>query len=232
MGADACYDGPMRISANGGGRAALFAILLLAAAAVAASALLPVQSTLTTLGMRLRGGPGGIALFGALYVAGAMAFVPASVLSLAAGLIFGATGIALAWLAMMVAAILSLWLGRALLAGPARRLIARQRLARAVADVIDEEGWRMVLLVRVSGIVPFGLQNYIFGATRIGAASYMAATAVGVLPSILVYGGVGAFGNVVATHAPTAALFAIAVAAGLALVIVAGRKVRARLRAA
>jgi uncharacterized membrane protein YdjX (TVP38/TMEM64 family) len=70
-----------------------------------------------------------------------------------------------------------------------------------VAEVIDEEGWRMVLLVRVSGIVPFGLQNYIFGVTRLAFLPYLLATSVGVLPSILLYGGLGAVGNVAADGA-------------------------------
>jgi len=102
-----------------------------------------------------------------------------------------------------------------------------------VAAVIDEEGWRMVLLVRISGIVPFGLQNYSFGVTQIPFGPYLLATSVGVLPSILLYAGVGAIGNTAVDEgrhsALRMALLTAAVLAGVALIVITARKVRRRL---
>lgn len=205
------------------------------AALVAAFAVLPVQRWAVTLGTTLQMlGPAGALAFWACYVVAAMALVPASALSLAAGLIFGPWGIALAWLAMMAAAALAYPLARRFVAERVRRLLATRRDLRAVAEVIDEEGWRAVLLVRVSGIVPFGVQNYVLGATRIGFRPYLAATAIGILPSILVYAGAGALAP--AAFEPGSGQpirfvgLAVAALAGLVLVAVTLRKVRARLR--
>lgn len=93
----------------------------------------------------------------------------------------------------------------------------------------------MVLLVRVSGFVPFGLQNYALGATRVAFRPYLLATALGVLPSILVYASVGAFGQATLRGGDVRVwqkvLLALGALASLTLVVMAARKVRSRLRA-
>ena len=206
--------------------------LALVACAGASTFLLPLQDWLGALGATLQGfGLLGALLFAAIYVAAAMALVPASALSLAAGLLYGPAGIALAWASMMVVAAISFPLSRRLLAGRVRPFVEARRRLRVVADIIDQEGWRMVLLVRVSGIIPFGLQNYVLGVTRIGLAPYLAATSIGVLPSILLYAGAGAFGNAAATgdQPLRVAVLALAAAAAFTLIVVTVRKVRARL---
>ena len=207
---------------------------LIAGFALAAATVLPVQSWVVGVASRLHGwGVGGALIFTAIYAAGAMALVPASAFSLAAGLIYGGWGILISWLAMMGVAATSFPLARRFLASRVRGVVDRRRLLRTVATVIDEEGWRMVLLVRISGIVPFGLQNYSFGLTQIRFWPYLLATSVGVLPSILLYAGVGAIGNSAADETGhngfRLALFTAAVLAGVAVIVITARKVRKRL---
>jgi len=217
---------PQKLIAAGG--------ILIGAFAIAASTVLPVHAWVVGLAANLQGlGVGGAVLFAAIYVVGAMALIPASAFSLAAGLIYGIWGILLAWLAMMAVAATSFPLARRLLTGRVRGVVERKRLLRTVAAVIDEEGWRMVLLVRISGIVPFGLQNYSFGVTQIPFGPYLLATSVGVLPSILLYAGVGAIGNTAVDESRYSglrvALLTAAVLAGVALIVITARKVRRRL---
>ena len=200
----------------------------------AALSLLPIQDWLLSAGGGLRSfGVLGVALFGAVYVCGAMLLVPASALSLASGLLYGPFGIVLSWAAMMVAATISFWLARYRLKMPVRGFMEKRPRLRAVADVIDEEGWRMVLLVRVSGFIPFGLQNYLLGATNIPFAPFLFASSLGFLPSILVYAGAGAVGSAAVGEAGgrplQIALLALAILAGLSLVGITARKVRSRL---
>jgi len=207
--------------------------VLLVVLAVAGSTVLPVQTWVMELATRLQAhGVAGAVLFGLIYIIGAMALVPASAFSLAAGLIYGFSGMALAWLAMMAVAATSFPLARRLLSARVDGFVQKRRLLGIVTEVINEEGWRMVLLVRVSGIVPFGLQNYIFGVTRIAFGPYLLATSVGVLPSILLYAGVGALANAAAAFSGghlRIALLAVAVMAGIAVITITARKVRARL---
>src|SRR3954452_9591320 len=118
--------------------------------AVAGSAVLPVSSWVTELAERLHGyGAVGALMFVLIYIVGAMALVPASAFSLAAGLLYGVWGILISWLAMMVVAGTSFPLARRFLTARVESVVSRRRLLRTVIGVINDEGWRMVLLVRV-----------------------------------------------------------------------------------
>jgi uncharacterized membrane protein YdjX (TVP38/TMEM64 family) len=187
------------------------------------------------LAMRVQGyGVTGVVLFTTMYVASILLFVPASTFSLAAGLLYGAWGIPLAWFAMMMAALIAFPLARGVLAGRVEELLADRPRLRVVADAINEEGWRMVLLVRVSGIVPFGLQNYLLGVTHIRFIPYLLATTVGVLPSILLYAGIGAFGQASIDGSEFGflklAVLALSVIAALVLVVITARRIRLKLQ--
>lgn len=90
----------------------------------------------------------------------------------------------------------------------------------------------MILLVRLSGIVPFGIQNYAFGVTHVPFLQFAAATAVGVLPSVAISAGLGAFGgSVLGESASTIQIVgaAVAILAGVAVVLLTVRKVREKL---
>jgi uncharacterized membrane protein YdjX (TVP38/TMEM64 family) len=176
----------------------------------------------------------GVSLFLGMYVAGTMVLVPAWTFSLAAGLLYGVWGIPLSWAAMMAGAGIAFPLARGVLAGPVQRAIRQKPRLRLVADVIDQEGWRMVLLIRVSGIVPFGLQNYVLGVTRIDFLPFLLASAIGVLPSILLYAGAGAFGQATFSAPETTSLktavLALSALAAVALVLVTARRIREKLK--
>lgn len=230
-------DGGMRIHAVSYRKTLSIAVAAtLVATLGTALAVLPVQNWLLALGERLHSLEPtlGLTVFAAIYIVCSMALVPASTLSLAAGLLFGPFGIVLSWVAMVVVAAISFPLARRVLAGPVRRYVDERPRVRQVVEVIDEGGWRMVLLIRVSGIIPFGLQNYVLGTTRISFVPYLLASSVGCLPSILVYAGSGAFGSAALGQTGTPplrfALLGVAVLAGLTLVVVTGRKVRSRMR--
>lgn len=211
------------------------AVTVAIAVAVALS-MLPVQSWLIALGERLHafGAVTALIAFGTIYVICAMALVPASALSLVAGLLFGLSGIVLSWIAMVVVAGISFPLARRALARPVRQYLNQRPRVRTVGEVIDEGGWRMVLLIRVSGLIPFGLQNYVLGTTKVAFAPYLLASSVGFLPSILVYGGSGAFGKAAIGYAGSGplclALLGLAVLASLTLIVVTARKIRSRLQ--
>ena len=201
---------------------------------IGAIMMLPLASWLTTLTTILHGtGLFGAALFVAVYVIGVTLFVPAWMFSIAAGLLYGAWGILLSWCAMMVAACVGFVLVRGAVAGPVRTLVDRRPRIRIVADSIDQEGWRMVLLVRVSGIVPFGVQNLVFGITRVRFLPYALATTVGVLPGVLLHAGAGALGQATLAgpeSSPlTLAVFGLSALAAFALVFITARRVRGRL---
>jgi uncharacterized membrane protein YdjX (TVP38/TMEM64 family) len=129
----------------------------------------------------------GAAIFVLAYAAAVVAFVPASILTLAAGAIFG-----LGWgtLYVLVAATLGSALGFLVSRYVARglvetRLAGDPRLA-LIDRAIGAEGRKIVLLLRLSPVFPFSLLNYALGLTRVRFADYLLAS-VGMLPGTLLY---------------------------------------------
>ena len=66
---------------------------------------------------------------------------------------------------------------------------------KAVNRSLSKEGWKVVALARLSPLVPFGLQNYLFGTTKVRLQAYAAASALGILPGTIVAVFLGATGR-------------------------------------
>lgn len=62
---------------------------------------------------------------------------------------------------------------------------------KAMDKAIAKEGFKVILLLRLSPIFPFALSNYLYGVTSVDFLEYMVATLIGFFPGTLayVYGG-------------------------------------------
>lgn len=62
---------------------------------------------------------------------------------------------------------------------------------RAVDKAIGKEGFKIILLLRLSPIFPFALSNYFYGVTSVDFFEFMGSTLLGFFPGTLayVYGG-------------------------------------------
>ena len=121
------------------------------------------------------------------YVAATIAFVPGSVLSLAAGSVFGLErGVVYVFIAATLGASLAFLLSRYL----ARELIEKKLKEKPKFSAIDKavgrEGLKVVLLLRLSPLFPFNLTNYALGLTNVRFVDYFVAS-IGMLPGTLVY---------------------------------------------
>jgi uncharacterized membrane protein YdjX (TVP38/TMEM64 family) len=141
---------------------------------------------------------GGV-VFALIYVAAAMLFVPGSVLTIAAGVVFG-----LGWGTLVVSVASTATAAAAFLIA---RYVARARveeLARrhekfgAIDRAIREKGWKVVALLRLSPVVPFSLSNYLYGLTAVGFWPYLLASWVAMLPGTVLYVSLGAAGRAAA----------------------------------
>lgn len=134
-----------------------------------------------------RNGMAGALLFVLGYVAATVAFVPGSLLTIAAGAIFGlGKGTALVFVAATLGAsaafLVSRYLARPLVE---RRLAGNERFA-AIDRAIGHEGRKIVFLLRLSPVFPFNLLNYALGLTKVRFRDYVIASA-GMLPATLLY---------------------------------------------
>jgi uncharacterized membrane protein YdjX (TVP38/TMEM64 family) len=125
--------------------------------------------------------------FVAGYAIAAVAFVPGSLLTLAAGAIFGVgKGTALVLLAATLGASAAFLVSRYLVRGFVERRLAGNERFAAIDRAIGSEGRKIVFLLRLSPVFPFNLLNYALGLTRVRFADYVVAS-IGMLPGTLLY---------------------------------------------
>jgi len=133
-------------------------------------------------------GPAGALLYALAYVVATVLFLPGSALTLGAGFAWGlAGGMAVVVPASVAGAVLAFLLGRTVLREPIARRVASDARFAAVDRAIGEEGFRLVLLLRLSPVVPFNLLNYALGLTRVRLRDYLLASVVGMFPGTLLY---------------------------------------------
>jgi uncharacterized membrane protein YdjX (TVP38/TMEM64 family) len=129
---------------------------------------------------------GGLA-FIVIYVVAAVAFLPGSILTLGAGVVFGVfLGTVYVFIGATLGAITAFGVGRYLARGWISRKIADNQKFMAIDKAVAEEGFKIVLLTRLSPIFPFNLLNYAFGVTGVRFKDYAIAS-VGMLPGTVMY---------------------------------------------
>jgi uncharacterized membrane protein YdjX (TVP38/TMEM64 family) len=114
-------------------------------------------------------------------------FVPGSVLTLAAGALFGiAGGTVVAFLGATAGACLAFVIARYFARGAVERMVARDPRFAAVDRAIGRGGFRIAFLLRLSPVFPFVALNYGLGLSSIRFLDYLAAS-IGMLPGTLLY---------------------------------------------
>jgi uncharacterized membrane protein YdjX (TVP38/TMEM64 family) len=112
--------------------------------------------------------------------------VPGVPLIVAAGVLFGTLlGSVLSWLGAVLGATIGYWIARTVGHDVVSRWVKRyQRVDAAVADARHFSG---MLRLRLIPVFPLGTVNFIGGLARARFGVFLAATAVGILPSIVIY---------------------------------------------
>jgi uncharacterized membrane protein YdjX (TVP38/TMEM64 family) len=180
----------------------------IAAIAIAAFTV-PIAAWTMALAEGIRGaGAIGVGAYVLAYVAATIAGIPGSILTLAAGFAYGPVwGLAVASPASVAGATAAFLLGRTVLRDWAVRATSDSPRARAMAAAVEREGFKIVLLLRLSPVVPFNALNYVLSLTNVRAGTYVIASAIGMLPATALYVYLGSL-------APTAAQLSTAGQAG------------------
>ena len=64
--------------------------------------------------------------------------------------------------------------------------MSRRPKYQAIDRAVTKEGWQVVVLLRLSPIIPFNVQNYALGVTSIPFWHYLGATLIGIIPGIAI----------------------------------------------
>ena len=115
-------------------------------------------------------------------------FLPGSVAMMIGGFLFGfLPGFAFAAIAIPLGAQCAFEFGRWVARPWVKKSVAGNHRMRAVEAALQEQAFIIVVLTRLSLIIPFNLLNYAYGATSVRASVHWLATAIGMLPAVALY---------------------------------------------
>ena len=121
------------------------------------------------------------------YAAATVAFVPGSILTLAAGAIFGlGKGTALVFIGATLGSTLAFLVARYLARGAIERRLEDQPRFSAIDRAVGRQGLKIVFLMRLSPVFPYNLLNYALGLTRVRLLDYLLAC-FGMIPGTFLY---------------------------------------------
>jgi uncharacterized membrane protein YdjX (TVP38/TMEM64 family) len=134
-----------------------------------------------------------------IYVIATVAFLPGSVLTLGAGVLFGVIkGSVYVFIGATLGATLAFLVGRYLARGWISEKIAGNQKFQAIDQAVGREGLKIVLLTRLSPIFPFNLLNYGLGVTGVSLKDYVLGS-VGMIPGTIMYVYIGSLAGSIAT---------------------------------
>lgn len=134
----------------------------------------------------------GMLVVGLAYMPASVFLLPASLLTLSAGFLFGLwKGVLVAMLGNTAGAAAAFLVGRAVVHDWVQRRIGRKPAFRATADAIAGDGFKVVVLVRLSPLFPANVMNYVLSITKVCFRRYVLGTLVGMLPGTVLFVYVG-----------------------------------------
>jgi uncharacterized membrane protein YdjX (TVP38/TMEM64 family) len=213
---------------------------MLAGAGIALWSYLPSElAVVATWPERARAlGVGGPLAMAAICIPSAVLMVPASWITLLGSFTFGISrSLVPLSVGHLLGSCAAFLVGRYLARSWVERQLAGNARLAAIDRAVAEQGFKIVLLSRLSPLLPFGVLSYSFGLTNISFRRYALATWLGMSPGTLLYVYLGAAakevgdvfsGRAVDGGAPRV-LFFVGLAATLAVTIVITRIANAAL---
>jgi uncharacterized membrane protein YdjX (TVP38/TMEM64 family) len=161
---------------------------------------------------------------------GAMLFVPRALLCLVGGFLFGWIALPVVLVAGTAGAALACLVARTLIRPKLVRLVDRRPTCRALLAAVDQEGWRVVGLLRLAGPLPCSAQSYVLGLTGIPIATVAATSFFAAIPQMALFVYLGSLGEAILRDGSPPPLHAALLVAGVVsvtvLVTLVGRRAR------
>lgn len=132
-------------------------------------------------------GTAGIGAFILLYIVATVAFAPGFILTLGAGFVFGVLqGSIYVFIGATLGATAAFLVGRYIARGWISKKIENNTKFASIDRAVGREGFKIVLLTRLSPVFPFNLLNYAMGLTSVSLKDYFFAS-IGMLPGTIMY---------------------------------------------
>lgn len=181
----------------------LLLLLLQPSEALALPDIVPlVESTVSSAGLL------GPVVFIIIYAVAAVLFVPASVLTVSAGFLFGPwLGSAIVSIAATTGAGLAFLIGRYFARSYVESKIQKNDKFVAIDKAIASQGAKVVFLMRLSPLFPYSLINYSLGVTKVPFTEYIVASWIGMLPGTFAYVILGSAGKAAVAAGGTSSTF-------------------------
>lgn len=157
--------------------------------AVATVAVLPVEDSVVAAARWIRtAGPLGAVAYVGLYVAATVFLAPGSLLTVAAGFAYGLPlGVLLASPTSVLAATTAFVLGRTIARPWVERRLASAPRVEAIRRAVGRGGLRVVVLMRLSPLLPFNLLNYALAVSPVRMRDYVVGSFLGMLPGTVLF---------------------------------------------
>ncbi|HBG27930.1 MAG TPA: hypothetical protein DDX75_12650 [Phycisphaerales bacterium] len=123
-----------------------------------------------------------------IYIISCIAFLPGSILTLGAGFIFGVIrGTIVVSIGSTLGACAAFLIGRTIGRDWVAEKISRNEKFAAIDNAVGRQGFKIVLLTRLSPVFPFNLLNYAYGLTKVPFYKYALASWIGMIPGTIMY---------------------------------------------
>lgn len=172
----------------------------------------------------------GHALLAVAAFTAALAFVPRNLVSLIGGFLFGWIALPISLVAGTCGSVIASFIARRLLRGRLSAYADRRPGWRALLTAIDQEGWRVVALLRLAGPLPCSAQGYMLGLTGIPIRTIAAVSLLGAVPQSALFVYLGTLGQLLLSQGVPGplrgAMLGGAAVSLAALVTLVGRRAR------
>ncbi len=130
------------------------------------------------------------------YIVATVLLIPGSIITVAAGFIFGLPlGVAVVSAGSVLGATAAFLLGRSLVRAWVEERIRHLPRFGALDNATRTSGFSVVLLARLSPLFPFNLLNYGLGLTGVSLRDFFFASWIGMLPGTILYVYIGTLAN-------------------------------------
>ncbi|XP_031495141.1 uncharacterized protein LOC116260791 [Nymphaea colorata] len=163
----------------------LLVLLLLLAAITTACVTLPIEKILKDFLVWIKQnlGPWGPLVLAVAYIPLTVLAVPASILTLGGGYLFGLPiGFLADSIGATIGATAAFLLGRTIGKPLVMSKLKDYPQFQAVAIAIQRSGFKIVLLLRLVPLLPFNMLNYLLSVTPVSLGEYMMASWLGMMP--------------------------------------------------